>query len=313
MDNSHNKYDHIKEIEFGDRILGGKSSMPLKIKVCLNGTSEDKFFNVQIKSKDLSILYHILNEIDNAYRRFDRLNYAKFKRIFDKDGNELESLNYSLHQTIIWASTGDNWKDPKLNITYALSIQLNMLAPVPKSLQGPLKDNEQELPNEEGDKNESKDSDSISSASNGLSDENDKELADFFKNNKKKSFNKNGKKKVVPGNPFLDSESTPGNPFETNDDSFDFKTYIERLNPEKLANFCKADDWNVLASTDAEKSINELVASGGCPNFYMDDSQTEINQKKAFEFLMQAKNESSLMLYPQVSSETPSMCLHTNG
>lgn len=134
-----------------------------------------------------------------------------------------------------------------------------------------------------------------------LSDENEKELANFFKsksNKFSKKANKNKPRKQVSGNPF--GAEKPGNPFETGD-QFSFKTYTEVLRPERLVDFCKPDDWDILTEHEASLIVAEVVSdqTPGVTTF-MDDTAQEINQRRALELLLQAKNEKSLLLHPKV-------------
>jgi len=187
-------------------------------------------------------------------------------------------------------STGENWKDPRANVTLALSIKLSSLIPVP------LSPSNLPAPDEPVDKPSQKATDSSGGddSSDVLSDQNEKDLANFFKSGPK--FSK--KKKKATAGTAAPTKNT--NPFETADEPAAFRTFTEPLRPERLASLCKPDDWQVLNDTDA-RQIAAALAAESSTNPPGDDSQSEVNQTRATDLLLQASSLKSLLLLPRLA------------
>ena len=111
-------FKHIKEVSSDDRLLG--ASKGIKLKVIMNGT--DRCFDVLLTPKFAKQYDQALFEICNGYKKYDKFSYVKFTRLFNERGFELKPPDFRLYNfQTIYASTGDNWKDPsKIDMTYVV-------------------------------------------------------------------------------------------------------------------------------------------------------------------------------------------------
>jgi len=133
-----------------------------------------------------------------------------------------------------------------------------------------------------------------SESSDILSDENEKDLANFFKSGSK--FSKKNKKTAKPAA----SQQKSTNPFEASNE-FDYKTFAESLKPERLASLCKPDDWQILSDSEARVIVAEVATSSSVESLFNDDSRVEVCQKRATDLLLQAKSFKSMLLLPQLA------------
>ena len=232
------------------------SKKPLKLTVCVNGGNEDDPFNVLIDPQDLKMFDHVLTEIDKAFYRHNSSVYIKFTRIFDENGKELTQMDYEQQGKQIWISTGEDWKDPRLNLTFALSMNLKMLAPVPNT-QTPMNPSEDQT-----------------------TEQNNPDQEDHEPSNE---------------------TNLPVTPFETSG-LYAFKTILEDLRIDLLKNYCKGDEWDVLTENESSQRITDLVVSdpNSAASAMFVDYEREINQKKALQLILQARNDQKLFIYPQV-------------
>jgi hypothetical protein len=276
LESLYSKQRELKDqncMKFDDLMLIKKSKRPLKLTVLVNGSSEEDSFNALIDPKEMKFFEHVLVEIEKAYSRHFNCPYVKFTRVFDENGKEIEIITYEHQGKTIWVSSGEEWKDPKLNLKLSVSVKLDMVVPVPlKISDAPKNPFEDDYPPETRDV-----------PKNPFEDDNPAET-----NEEDNSEDESVRRK--PGNPFKTKESN----------AYNFKTILEDLRVDWLKDFSKPEDWDILTEERCIRAVDNIISKSGSSMFVEHDK--EIDQKKVVQLMLQAKNNTRLLIYPQVTT-----------